>query len=83
MPFKNGKYFNPITIQSVDNAISSVNELSNVRIACFRYCPPASRVIRQNSLCMINQGIDKPDSTLHTVTCNELLYINQIFASFP
>ncbi|MBP1727984.1 MAG: hypothetical protein H6Q56_357 [Deltaproteobacteria bacterium] len=54
MPFKNGKYFNSITIQTVDNAISSVNELSNVRIAYFWYCPPASPVIRQNSLCMIN-----------------------------
>jgi len=54
MPFKNGKYFNSITIQTVDNAISSVNELSNVRIAYFWYCPLAFPVIRQNSLCMIN-----------------------------
>lgn len=83
MPFKNGKYFNSITIQSVDNAISSVNELSNVRNAYFWYCPPASRVIRQKSLCMINDGIDKPGSALHTVTCNELRYIDRIFASFP
>lgn len=32
---------------------------------------------------MINQVIDKPDSALHTVTSNELLYIDQIFAGFP
>ena len=83
MPFKNGKYFDSITIQSVDNAISSVNKLSNVRITYFRHNPSASRIVSQNCFSMVNQGINKPDSALQTVTCNELLYINQIFASFP
>ena len=82
MPFKNGKYFNSITIQSVDNAISSVNKLSNVWITYFWHSPSASWIVGQNCFSMVNKGINKPDSTLQAITCNELLYIKQIFASF-
>ena len=82
MPFKNGKYLNSITIQSVDNAISSVNKFSNIRITYFWHSPSASRIVSQNCFSMVNKGINKPDSALQTVTCNELLYINQIFTSF-
>jgi len=82
MPFKNSKYFKSIAIQSVDNAISSVNKLSNIRITYFRHSPSASRIVSQNCLCMINQGIYKPDSSLQAVTCNELLNPNKIFTSF-
>ncbi len=83
MPFKNGKYVDSITIQSVDNAISSVNKLSNIRITYFRHSPYASRIVSQNCFSLVNQGINKPNSALYTVTCNKLLYINQIFSSFP
>lgn len=82
MPFKNSKYFYTITIQSVDNAISSVNKLSKVRITYFRHSPSASRIAGQYCFSMVNKGINKTASALHTVTCNEFLYINQIFASF-
>ena len=82
MPFKNGKDFNSITIQPVDNAISSVNKFSNVRNTYFRHSPPASRIASQNCFSMVNKGINKPSSTLQTVTCNELFYIDHIFASF-
>ena len=82
MPFKNGKYVDSITIQSVDNAISSVNKLSNIRITYFWHSPSASRIISQNCFNVVNKGINKPDSALYTVTSNKLLYINQIFSSF-
>ena len=82
MPFKNSKYFNSVSIQSVDNAISSVNKLSNVRITYFWHSPSASRIVSQNCLSMINQGIYKPDSALYAVTCNEFLNLNQIFTGF-
>jgi len=45
MPFKNSKYFNSIVIQSVDNAISSVNKLSNIRITYFWHSPSAFRIV--------------------------------------
>ena len=83
MPFKNGKYVDSITIQSVDNAISPVNKLSNIRTTYFRHAPSASRIVSQICFSLVNKGINKPDSALHTVTCNELLYIDQIFDSFP
>lgn len=82
MPFKNGKYFDSTAIQAVDNAISSVNKLPNIRITYFRHSPTASRIVSQNCLCMINQGIYKPDSALYAVTCNEFLNLNQIFTGF-
>lgn len=82
MPFKNGKYFNSITIQPVDNAISSVNKLSNVWITYFWNSPSTSRIVSQNRFSMVNKGINKPDSTFRAITCNELLYINQIITSF-
>ena len=82
MPFKDGKYIDSIAIQSVDNAISSVNKLSNIRITYFRYSPTASRIAGQNCFSMVNKGINKSDSTLQAVTCNKFLYINQIFSSF-
>jgi hypothetical protein len=31
---------------------------------------------------MINQGINKPNSALQAVTCNEILDLNQIFTGF-
>jgi len=76
MSFKNGKYFNLIIIKSVDYAISTVNKLSDVRIAYFWHCPSTSRIIRQNCFSMVNESINKPNSALQTVTRNELLYIN-------
>ncbi len=82
MPFKNGKYVDSITIQSVDNAISSVNKLSNIRITYFWYSPSVSRIVSQNYFNVVNKGINKPDSALQAITCNEILYIKQIFASF-
>ena len=82
MSFKNGKNFQNIPLQTVNNAISWVNKFSHVGIAYFRHNPSASRVVSQNGLCMINQGINKPDSALQAVPCNELLYLNQIFTSF-
>jgi len=82
MPFKNGKYVDTITIQSVVNAISSINKLSNIRITYFRHRPSASRIISQNCFNVVNKGINKPDGALQTVTCNELLNIKKIFASF-
>jgi len=82
VPFKNGKYVDSITIQSVDNAISSVNKLSNIRVTYFWHSPSASRIVSQNCFSLVNQGINKPNSALYTVTCNKLLYINQIFSSF-
>ena len=54
MSFKNGKYFNAITIQSVYNSVSLVNQLSNIRIAYFWHTPSAFRVVSQNSLSIIN-----------------------------
>ena len=83
MPFKNGKYFRSIPLQAVHNAVSSENKLSHVGIAYFWYNPSASWVVSQNCLCMINQGINKPNSTLPAIPCNELLYLNQIFTGFP
>src|ERR1039457_3065031 len=83
MPFKNGKYFRNIHLQTIYNAVSSVDKLSHVGIACFRHNPSASQVVSQHRLCMINQGINKPDSAFQAVPCNELLYLNQIFTSFP
>ena len=83
MPFKNGKYLNSIAIQSVDDAISSVNKLANVRMTYFRHSPATSRIISQNCFSMVNQGIDKLECPLQAVTGNELLYLNQIFSSFP
>ncbi|OGR05941.1 MAG: hypothetical protein A2511_05370 [Deltaproteobacteria bacterium RIFOXYD12_FULL_50_9] len=82
MPLKNGKYFNLIAIQSIDNTISSVNKLSNVRITYFWNSSSTSRIVGQNCFSMVNKGINKPDRTIHAITCNELLYINQIIASF-
>ena len=67
MSFKNGKYFQNIPLQAVNNAVTTVNKLSNVGIACFRYDPSASGVVSQNCFGMSNQGVNKPDSTLHTV----------------
>jgi len=83
MTFKNGKYLNSITIQSVDNAITPENKLSYVRITYFRHSPSASRIFRQYRFSVVNNGIYKPDSALRTIACNELLYISQIFTSFP
>lgn len=83
MPFKNGKYFDTILVQSVDNAISSANKLSKVCIAYFRHSPSASRIVSQNCFSMVNKGINKPYCAFSTITRNELLYFNQIFASFP
>lgn len=75
MPFKNGKYVDSITIQSVNNAISSVNKLSYVRITYFWHSPPASRIVSQNCFSVVNNGIYKPGSALRTIACNELLCI--------
>jgi len=83
MPFKNGKYFDSITIQSVDKAISPVNKFPNIRIAYFWHSPSASRIISQNCFNVVNKGINKPDSALQTIACNEILNIKKIFASFP
>jgi len=82
MPFKNSKYLNSITIQSVDNAISSVNKLPNIRITYFWHSPSASRIFSQNCFSMVNQAINEPNSALFTVTSDKLLYFNQIFTSF-
>ncbi len=82
MPFKNGKYVDLITIQSVDNAISSINKLSNISITYFWHCPSTSRIVSQNCFNVVNKGINKPDCALQAITCNEILYIKQIFASF-
>jgi len=82
MPLKNGKYFDSITIQSIDDAISSVNKLSNIWVTYFRYSPSASRIVSQNCFNVVNKGINKPDRALQTITCDEILYIKQIFASF-
>ena len=82
MPLKNGKYFNAIAIHSVDNAIALVNKFSNVRITYFWNSSATSRIVSQNRFSMVNEGINKPNSALCTVTCNELLYIKQIIASF-
>lgn len=83
MTFKNRKYFNLITIQSVDDAITSVNKFSNVGITYFWHSPSASRVVSQQCFCMVNNGIYKPDSALRAIACDELLYLSQIFTSFP
>ena len=82
MSFKNGKYFYNISPESVDNAISPVNEFANVRMTYFRHSPAASRIFRQNCFSMVNKGIHKPDRALQTVTGNERLDFSQIFASF-
>ncbi len=73
MPFKNSKYFNAITIQSVDNAISSVNKLSDVRITYFWHSPSASRIVSQNIFSVVNKGINKPGSAFQAITSYELL----------
>jgi hypothetical protein len=83
MPFKNGKYLKNISIQAVYNAVSPVNKLPHVGIADFRHNPSTSRVVSQDCLCMINQGINKSDGALQAVPSNELLDLNQIFSSFP
>ena len=80
MPLKNCKYFNLIAFQSIDDTISSVNQLSNVRITYFRNSFSTSRIVGQHCFSMVNKGINKPDRMLHAITCNELLYINQISA---
>jgi len=82
MPFKDGKYFQNIPLESVHNAVSPVNQLSYVGIADFRHYPSASRVICQYSLSIVNQGINKPNSALQAVTCNEILDLSQIFTGF-
>ncbi len=82
MSFKNRKYFDSINIQSVDNAISSVNKLSNIRTSYFWHSPSASWIISQNCFNVINKCINKPDSALQAITCNEILCVKQIFASF-
>src|ERR1035438_2286178 len=83
MTYKQGKYIEDISLQAVDYAVSTVNKLSHLGIACFRHNPSTARVVSQNRFCMINQGINKPDSPLSAVPSNELLYLNQIFTSFP
>jgi len=82
MSFKNRKYVDSITIQSVDDAISPVNKFSNIRITYFWYSPSASRIVSQNCFNVVDKGINKPDRALQTITCNEIFYIKQVFASF-
>ena len=82
MSFKNSKYFNSITIQSVDNAISAVNKLSDVRITYFWHSPSASRIVRQNIFSVVNKGINKPDSAFQVITSYEILNLSQIFTGF-
>jgi len=73
MSFKNGKYVDTITIQSVDNAVSPVNKFSNIWITYFWHSPSASRIVSQNRFDVVNKGINKPDSALRTITRNEIL----------